>query len=228
MSDHLERNKGNVMAFRVRADHCDGPIPAQLGRNVPLISAATLLSIVHFINYISWRSKTADRYFEGTPKFLVRNGHVKRETMAESYSVSLLSAAWIGLSQRAKHHHYSIACEFAAMRARIAHKRLNELQRRRLLRWASSHNPVPLLIGEQREVLHRLHISPTGQRFPRTWDIDVPPGALSAALKPLTMACQLVRVFDCGRAPWKGEVRNQPNRQGARTFHRHLAPSRTQ
>ena len=93
----------------------------------------------------------------------------------------MLRAARVGLSQGSKHHHYSIAGEFAAMRARIAHERLNKLQRRRLLRRTSTHNPVPFLIGEHREVLHRLHISPTGQRFPRAWDVDVPPGALSAA-----------------------------------------------
>src|SRR5215475_8813466 len=70
------------------------------------------------------------------------------------------------------------------------------------------------------------YISPTGQRFPRPWDVDVPPGALSAALEALTIACQLVRVFDCGRAPYKGDGGNQPNQQGARISHRQLAPSR--
>jgi hypothetical protein len=35
-----------------------------------------------------------------------------------------------------------------------------------------------------------------------------------------------VRVLDCGRAPYKGDGRNQPNRKGARIFHRQLAPSR--
>src|SRR5262249_38641531 len=98
----------------------------------------------------------------------------------------------------------------------------NELQRRRLLRRTSAHNPVPVFIGEDREVLHRLHISPTGQRFPRAWDVDVPPGALSAALEALTIACQLVCVFDCGRAPCKGDAGNQPNQQGARISHRQL------
>src|SRR2546426_10603746 len=49
--------------------------------------------------------------------------------------------------------------------------------------------------------------------------------ALSAALEPLTIICQLVRVFDCGRAPCKGHARNQPNRQNARISHRRLASS---
>src|SRR2546428_93136 len=54
-------------------------------------------------------------------------------------------------------------------------------------------------------------IDATDQRFPRAWDVDLPPGAFSAALEALTIACQLMRVFDCGRAPCKGDGRNQPN-----------------
>src|SRR5215468_9119573 len=45
-----------------------------------------------------------------------------------------LGTARVGFSQCAKHRHYRIALEFGAMRARIAYERLNELQRRRLLR----------------------------------------------------------------------------------------------
>src|SRR5215831_1868437 len=75
------------------------------------------------------------------------------------------------------------------MRARIADERSNELQRCRLLRRTSAHNPAPVFVGEHREVLHRLHISPTGQRFPRAWDVDVPPGTFNAALEALTIAC---------------------------------------
>jgi hypothetical protein len=110
----------------------------------------------------------------------------------------VLSAARVGPSQRSEHRHYSIARKFAAMRARIADERSNELQRRRLLRRTSAHNPVPLLIGEHREVLHRLHISPTGQRFPRAWDVDVPPGTLSAALEALTIARSCAGISDAG------------------------------
>src|SRR5262249_20002679 len=127
----------------------------------------------------------------------------------------MLSAG--GLLQRPEHRHHSIVREFAAMRARISDERSNELQRRRLLRRASAHNPVSVFIGEHREVLHRPHISPTGQRFWRAWDVDVSPGPLGAAREALTMAYQLVRVFDCGRAPSKRDGRNQPNRQDART-----------
>jgi uncharacterized membrane protein YcaP (DUF421 family) len=48
-----------------------------------LISAATLLAIVHAMNYAAWRNKKAERLFEGTPKILVRHGHVNRELMAQ-------------------------------------------------------------------------------------------------------------------------------------------------
>src|SRR6516165_2436087 len=152
-------------------------------------------------------------------------GRVQRDSAR--WDSAALSTARVGFSQCSKHRYYRVALEFAAMRARIAYERLNELQRRRLIRRTSAHNPVPLLIGEHREVLHRLHISPTGQRFRRAWDGDVPPGALSAALEALTIACQLARVFDCSRcAPHKGHGHNQPYRQDARIFHRRIASSR--
>jgi hypothetical protein len=138
----------------------------------------------------------------------------------------VLSAARVDPSKCSEHRHYSIARKLSAMRARIPDERSNKLQCRRLLRRTSAHNPVPVFIGEYREVLHRPHICPTGQRFPRAWDVDVPPGALSAVLEALTIACQLFRVFDCGRAPCKGDTRNQPNRQDARISHRQLALSR--
>src|SRR5215469_502282 len=142
---------------------------------------------------------------------------------------AVLSTARVGFSQCSKHRYYRIALQFAAMRARIAYERLNELQRRRLLRRTSAHNPVPLLIGEHREVLHRLHISPTGQRLPRAWDVDVPPSTPSAALEALTIACQLARVFDCSRrAPCKGYGRKQPYRQDARIFHRRCVVSNSE
>ena len=48
-----------------------------------LISAATLLFIVHVMDYAAWRSKKAERLFEGVPKILVRHGHVNRDVMAQ-------------------------------------------------------------------------------------------------------------------------------------------------
>src|SRR5262245_29455513 len=152
-------------------------------------------------------------------------GRVQRDSAG--WDSAVLSRARVGFSQCSKHRNYRVASEFGAMRARIAYERLNELQRRRLIRRTSAHNPMPLLIGEHREVLHRLHISPTGQRFRRAWDVDVPPGSLSAALEALTIACQLARVFDCSRrGQCKGPGHNQPYRQDARIFHRRIASSR--
>ena len=48
-----------------------------------LISAATLIGLVHLANYFTWRSKKVERIFEGVPKILVRNGQVNKEAMAE-------------------------------------------------------------------------------------------------------------------------------------------------
>jgi uncharacterized membrane protein YcaP (DUF421 family) len=47
-----------------------------------LISAATLIAIVHGVGYLSWRSKKAERLLEGNPKVLVRHGQVNKEMMA--------------------------------------------------------------------------------------------------------------------------------------------------
>jgi uncharacterized membrane protein YcaP (DUF421 family) len=47
-----------------------------------LIAAATLIALGHVVGYVSWRSKKLERFFEGTPRVLVRNGRVQRETLA--------------------------------------------------------------------------------------------------------------------------------------------------
>ena len=61
-------------------------------------------------------------------------------------------AARVGLAQSSEDCHHSIVRKFAAMSARIADERSNELQRRRLLRRTSAHNPMPVFIGEHRAV----------------------------------------------------------------------------
>jgi uncharacterized membrane protein YcaP (DUF421 family) len=49
------------------------------------ISAGTLLVIVHVVNYITWRSKRAERFFEGVPRVLIRHGHSKKEVLAKEH-----------------------------------------------------------------------------------------------------------------------------------------------
>jgi uncharacterized membrane protein YcaP (DUF421 family) len=48
-----------------------------------LLAAGTLLVLAVGVNYASWRSKNAERLFEGVPKILVRNGHVRRSALAQ-------------------------------------------------------------------------------------------------------------------------------------------------
>jgi uncharacterized membrane protein YcaP (DUF421 family) len=48
-----------------------------------LISAATLIGLAHLMNYASWYNKKAERFCEGTPRVLVRNGHVNKEQLAQ-------------------------------------------------------------------------------------------------------------------------------------------------
>ena len=59
-----------------------------------LLSAATLVGLAYVMNVISWRSKKACRFLEGTPKILVRHGSVCRETLdKERVSLSELAEA---------------------------------------------------------------------------------------------------------------------------------------
>jgi uncharacterized membrane protein YcaP (DUF421 family) len=46
-----------------------------------LISAVTLVVIAQMVGYITWKSKTAERFFEGTPRILVRHGRVNNKIL---------------------------------------------------------------------------------------------------------------------------------------------------
>jgi uncharacterized membrane protein YcaP (DUF421 family) len=48
-----------------------------------LIAAGTLFGLNQVIGRLSWRSKRAERLLEGTPRVLVRHGHVLKEVLAE-------------------------------------------------------------------------------------------------------------------------------------------------
>jgi uncharacterized membrane protein YcaP (DUF421 family) len=48
-----------------------------------LILAGTLFGLTQLVGYVTWSNKKAERFFEGIPRVLVRNGHVRREVLAE-------------------------------------------------------------------------------------------------------------------------------------------------
>ena len=48
-----------------------------------LIAATTLFGVNQVISHISWRNKRAERLLEGTPRVLVRHGHVLKDVLAE-------------------------------------------------------------------------------------------------------------------------------------------------
>lgn len=48
-----------------------------------LVAAATLFAISQLMGYVAWRSKRLAHLLEGTPRLLVRNGHVLRNVLAE-------------------------------------------------------------------------------------------------------------------------------------------------
>ena len=47
-----------------------------------LIVASTLFAISQLVGFISWKSKKAERFIDGTPRVLIRNGHVYAEALA--------------------------------------------------------------------------------------------------------------------------------------------------
>lgn len=47
-----------------------------------LVAAATLFAANQLIGYVTWRNKPLARLIEGTPRVLVRNGHVLSDVMA--------------------------------------------------------------------------------------------------------------------------------------------------
>lgn len=48
-----------------------------------LIAAAALFAASQAMSYFAWSSKRAERYLEGTPRLLVRNGRVCRDVLAQ-------------------------------------------------------------------------------------------------------------------------------------------------
>jgi uncharacterized membrane protein YcaP (DUF421 family) len=47
-----------------------------------LIAAGALFTLNQLVGYGAWRNKTAERFLEGTPRLLVRHGHVLDEALA--------------------------------------------------------------------------------------------------------------------------------------------------
>jgi uncharacterized membrane protein YcaP (DUF421 family) len=47
-----------------------------------LIVASTLFGISQLVSFIAWKSKKAELFLEGTPRILVRNGHVYPDALA--------------------------------------------------------------------------------------------------------------------------------------------------
>ena len=46
-----------------------------------LVVATTLFGISHLAGYVAWKNKKVERFLEGTPRVLVRNGHVYTEAL---------------------------------------------------------------------------------------------------------------------------------------------------
>jgi uncharacterized membrane protein YcaP (DUF421 family) len=53
-----------------------------------LISAGSLLLIVHGMSYITWRSRRVRRLFEGVPRILVRHGESRQDVLNKEHITS--------------------------------------------------------------------------------------------------------------------------------------------
>ena len=54
-----------------------------------LIVAGTLFAISQLMGYLTWKSKRLERFLDGAPRVLVRNGHVNMAALAQSKSPML-------------------------------------------------------------------------------------------------------------------------------------------
>src|SRR6266542_3818198 len=127
---------------------------------------------------------------------------------------ALASLAWKGLLKRASDRQRSVVRQL--VRARIAHESLDQLEQRRSLGWASSHDPAPILIGQHRQVLHGLHVSPTHQRLLRERNADLFSRARFGLEQTATIVCQLPRASHRVRAEGQARDKSQPDhRQSA-------------
>lgn len=48
-----------------------------------MILAGTLFAITQVVSYVTWSSKRAERFLDGVPRILVRNGRVRRNVLAQ-------------------------------------------------------------------------------------------------------------------------------------------------
>jgi hypothetical protein len=133
---------------------------------------------------------------------------------------ALASLAWKGLLKCASDRQRSVVRQL--VRARIAQESLDQLEQRRSLGWASSHDPAPILIGQHRQVLHGLHVSPTHQRLLRERNADLFSRARSGLEQTATIVCQLPRASHRVRAEGQARDKSQTDhRQSASHFLKH-------
>ncbi len=78
-----------------------------------------------------------------------------------------------GFLKRSGDRQRGVIGQLVGVRVRIAHESLDQLQQRRPFGRASSHDPASILIGQHRQVLHCLHVSPAHQRLLRERNPDL-------------------------------------------------------
>jgi uncharacterized membrane protein YcaP (DUF421 family) len=70
----------DLVVLLIISETVDGSL---IGNDGSLIGAATLVLIMQLVGYITWKSKKAARFLEGTPRVLVRHGQVNNEILSK-------------------------------------------------------------------------------------------------------------------------------------------------
>jgi uncharacterized membrane protein YcaP (DUF421 family) len=74
---HWQEACWRIISFRLISETVDGSlIGDDKSLTGGLISAATLVAVVQFVGYLTWRFRSVERFVDGEPRILVRHGHL--------------------------------------------------------------------------------------------------------------------------------------------------------
>ena len=87
----------------------------------------------------------------------------------------------------------AVVGQILALGIGVAHERPDQVEHGRAIGRANTQQPLPFLVGQRREILHRLHVAPARQRPSGERDADVLAAAAPARERRLTIAGKVAR-----------------------------------
>ncbi len=127
--------------------------------------------------------------------------------------------AWEGFLECLDDRNRRIALKLHRFGPCISRKCSDESEQGSALWRTRSDKPAPILIGENRYVLHCPHIAPTEQCRLCVWDSDLSTGAFGALFQAVTRARQITGIIDCGRLIGKVAERGSSDQKNERKLH---------